>query len=174
MHLRVQSIDILNQLIEVSEQLSHEQFKESLEILFNNSVGKHLRDIVEFYDLMVAAEKSEFVNYDQRSHDKILESDKVLAIKKMLELIQALEKIDTNKKIKISASYSFDSEKGVTIDSTLYREMMYNIEHAIHHMAIIKIAIVNAYPHVNLPSYFGVARSTARYNKASEAITNSK
>jgi len=51
------------------------------------------------------------------------------------------------------------------MNSSYFRELQYNIEHAIHHMAIIKIAIGACFTEVELPANFGVAYSTVRYQK---------
>jgi hypothetical protein len=46
------------------------------------------------------------------------------------------------------------------------RELAYNIEHTIHHMAIIKQSIIEHFTYIDLPEYFGVASSTVRYASA--------
>jgi hypothetical protein len=52
------------------------------------------------------------------------------------------------------------------MNNTSYnRELVYNLEHAIHHMAIMKIAVDNAFPQVQMPENFGVAYSTIRYQQ---------
>jgi len=51
------------------------------------------------------------------------------------------------------------------IKTNALRELAYNIEHAIHHMAIIKIGINEVSPYILLPSAFGVASSTIRHLK---------
>ncbi|MBK7681685.1 MAG: hypothetical protein IPJ26_04015 [Bacteroidetes bacterium] len=61
--------------------------------------------------------------------------------------------------------YSIDNIVNDTVNSTYKRELAYNIEHAIHHMAIIKIAIENAYSDIVLDKAFGVAPSTIRFQR---------
>jgi hypothetical protein len=41
----------------------------------------------------------------------------------------------------------------------------YNIEHVVHHMALVKIGIHEVSPYVILPPDFGVAISTIKYHK---------
>ena len=38
-----------------------------------------------------------------------------------------------------------------------------NVEHAIHHMALIQVAVKNAFGHIELPPHFGVAYSTVQH-----------
>ena len=42
-------------------------------------------------------------------------------------------------------------------------ELVYNIEHAVHHMAIIRIAVQHEFPDLALDDEFGYATSTLKY-----------
>ena len=108
------------------------------------------------------------VDYDKRSHDKVLEENRVLAIEKMNSLSLEIMAISQDQPITMYANYSIDGNDPVTIDTTLFRELQYNIEHAVHHMAIIKIALLNAFSEVKIPESFGVAYSTIKYQRDSE------
>ena len=57
----------------------------------------------------------------------------------------------------------YDNSVVHRVESTLDRELIYNIEHAIHHMAMIKIGLKVLAPELHLPENFGVAPSTIRY-----------
>ena len=46
------------------------------------------------------------------------------------------------------------------VESTLERELVYNIEHAVHHMAMIKIGLRQIAPEILIDKNFGVAQST--------------
>lgn len=50
------------------------------------------------------------------------------------------------------------------IQSNYYRELLYNLEHCIHHQALIKVAVLQ-FENVLLNENFGVARSTIEYRK---------
>ena len=68
----------------------------------------------------------------------------------------------------MTASYSLEEYAPVEINTTLYRELQYNVEHAVHHMAIIKIALINNFGDVEIPASFGIAHSTIKYQRDSE------
>jgi hypothetical protein len=48
----------------------------------------------------------------------------------------------------------------VLIESTLARELLYNLEHAIHHMALIRVGLNLRFKYVLYQDNFGVAYST--------------
>ncbi|TAG65626.1 MAG: DinB family protein, partial [Runella slithyformis] len=50
--------------------------------------------------------------------------------------------------------------------TTLSRELVYIAEHAIHHLAILKIALRAHFPDIALPVHFGVAYSTVQYQNS--------
>lgn len=168
MQLQQISVDILKQLIGVSDQLQDDEFRQPLDILSKNSIGKHIRHIVEFYDLMMVGSQSGSVDYDKRSHDKVLEENRVLAIEKMNALMQEIASVSEDREITMTANYSLEAYEPIKIKTTLYREMQYNVEHAVHHMAIIKIALLNAFGEVEVPASFGIAHSTIKYQRDSE------
>lgn len=168
MQLQQISVDILKQLITVSDELHDEEFRQPLDILSKNSIGKHIRHIIEFYDLMMVGNTSGSVDYDKRSHDKVLEENRILAVEKMNALSQEIDSIAEDKAIIMTANYSLKEYDPLKIKTTLFRELQYNIEHAVHHMAIIKIALINNFPAVAIPVNFGIAHSTIKYQRDSE------
>ena len=168
MQLQQISIEILRQLIGVSEQLEDEEFRQPLDILSKNSIGKHIRHIIEFYDLMMVGNTSGAVDYDKRCHDKVLEENRVMAIEKMNSLVQEINSTTEDRPIAMTVNYSLDNYDPVEIKSTLYRELQFNVEHAVHHMAIIKIAFLNSFPHIDIPASFGIAHSTINYERDSK------
>ena len=165
MQLKEVSARILDQLIKVTGQLEDQAFRQPLKVLSDNTIGKHIRHIIEFYDLMILGINSGEVNYDQRSHDRVIEENRLLAIEKMNSLKLEIEKIASDSPLKLKANYSLNKEEPFEIITSYYRELQYNIEHAIHHMAIIKIAIISEFTDVQIPEGFGIAYSTIKYEK---------
>ena len=70
--------------------------------------------------------------------------------------------------MKLRVNYALASnEEGetMTINTSLHRELQYNIEHAVHHLAIIKIGIKSLEDSFKLDDNFGIAASTIRNKK---------
>jgi hypothetical protein len=167
MKLQDVSIEILSQLIEMTEQFSQEEYTRNLELLSANSVGRHLRHILEFYDLAVRAGSSGKLNYDKRNRDLLLENDPRAAVSKMKELILLMRIMNDDLVLKLEASYSPDARNDVKITTTFYRELLYNVEHAVHHMAIMAIAVKFEFRHIRLSENFGIAYSTIQHKQHS-------
>lgn len=168
MQLQKISVDILGQIVSVCKQLTDNEFRKPLNLLSKNSIGKHIRHIIEFYDLMLIGNESGAINYDKRSHDKVLEENRVLAIEKLNALGIEILTFKKDQPLQMSANYSIEEENPIAISTTLYRELQYNIEHAVHHMAIIKIALLNEFPKIEISKGFGIAYSTIKYQRDSE------
>jgi uncharacterized damage-inducible protein DinB len=155
------STDIIKQIINVTSQLDNEQFMQPLQVLSGNTYGKHVRHVIEFYNCLLAGHQSGVVNYDARAHNPLIETNKFLAIDELNAVLTAIIRLE-DKPMLLKTDYS-GTGNFQTNNTSYNRELVYNLEHAIHHMAIIKIAVQNCFPQVLLPENFGVAYSTVRY-----------
>ena len=163
MSINARAIDLLSQLSGVIIELSNDDFKKKVPVLSNSSVGQHVRHTLEFFLCMIDAKNEGTINYDERKHDKFIEEDKQLALSVTTSIIDFLEKHTENFPIKMFANYKLQHASNVIIDTNYQRELAYNIEHAIHHMALIKIGVREVAEDLMLPKYFGVASSTVRF-----------
>lgn len=156
---------LLAQLAEVIDQLSDEDFKQPIAILSGSSLGQHIRHTIEFFLCLMDGTSKGEINYDERRHDKFIETDRKLAISVIQSIDEFLAGKVDNHPMNLAANYEVEGDEVVRIPSSLYRELAYNIEHAIHHMALIKIGVRALGEHIVLPNHFGVASSTVRYQK---------
>ena len=158
---------ILDQLSDAVRQLSEAEFVKPSITLSGASIGQHLRHTLEFFICLEQGYKQGLINYDKRSHDKMIENDKEIA----LEVIQRIRSFVTDqtkdKTLMLEVGYDLSSNENVSVQTNYLRELTYNIEHAVHHMAIMKIGINEVAAHIKLPSDFGVAASTIRYREES-------
>ena len=160
---------ILN-LVEIKDLLSgltKKQYSNKLEILTNASVGQHVRHILEFYQCLLAGNDTKTVNYDSRQRDLKIETDLFIAKKTIDDIINALLDVKNDFPVSFTANYSFDNEdKSEIINSSFYRELAYNLEHSIHHQALIKVAITEMKLSRLVKETFGFAPSTIRNLKS--------
>lgn len=131
MELQRVSKEILDQLIFASKQLHNDRFCQSLTVLSGNTIGKHVRHIIEFFDLVILGRESGFVNYDKRNHDQVIETNSELAIEKMNSLKQEIDSVHSDFALTLKVNYSANESCQQTLKSSYFRELQYNIEHAI-------------------------------------------
>jgi uncharacterized damage-inducible protein DinB len=157
---------ILDQLADLVQQVDAADFAKASATLSNSTVGQHLRHTLEFFICFEQGYEQGVINYDKRQHDKLIESDKFIALATIKRIVGFVQNLRENKILKLEVSYDTHSNEFVTIDTNATRELVYNIEHAVHHMAIMKIGIREIAAYVKLPADFGVAASTVRYKEA--------
>ena len=158
----------LEALSSLVEQFTAEEYKQELELVYNATIGQHSRHILEFFKCLALGCQTGTVDYEDRERDLQLESDKVNALTVINEIENWIDRVDVEQKIIMQGRFSTrEDEIPTMVESTVERELIYNLEHMIHHMAIIKIAVCNYFPHINLTPGMGVAPSTLKYKRES-------
>lgn len=165
MNLQQASIKVLMQLLNVLEQIQTQDYTADIERL-EATVGQHTRHILEFYTCLINGLETGIVNYDHRKRDNRIETDKFFAIQKIKETISFMKDFQKNPALSLIISYDYSALDNVEIKTSFQRELAYNIEHTIHHLAIMKPTIVERCAYIILPEYFGIASSTVRYTRS--------
>jgi len=153
------SIQTLEQFKEVLSQLPKGCYDAPCTALSDASIGKHTRHIIELYTCLIDAYDGGDACYDSRKRDQRIEQEVDYALLQLTRIQQTLLK--PNKPLKVR--YELNGGE-VVLESNYHREVMYNLEHAIHHHALIKVGI-NHFTQLSLPESFGVAPSTMHHRK---------
>lgn len=156
--------NILSQLGDLVEQISGSDFVKPAETLSFSTIGQHLRHTLEFFICFEHGFNKGVVNYDKRAHDKLIETDRYLALTAIHRIRDFILRM-TDRPLQLEVGYDVEKEAFVTIETSASRELVYNIEHAVHHMAIMKIGIREIAPYITLAPDFGIAASTIRYKE---------
>lgn len=157
---------ILRQLYGVIQQLDSSDYCRPSAALSGSSIGQHVRHTLEFFFCFQRGLETGVVSYDKRAHDKTFETNKLIALEAIDKISLFVEGLDLNAFLRLEVGYSLKNDDSITLDTNASRELVYNIEHAIHHMAIMKIGILEVAPYVGIDHDFGVAASTVRYYEA--------
>ena len=150
------------QLSESLKQLTDAEYSQPSKILFNATIGQHVRHIIELFLCLEKGYDEGFVNYERRKRDYRIETDKNVAAGLLKDIFRRIER--ENRDIVLEAEDYGDVAEIVAIPSNYYRELAYNLEHTIHHMALIRVGI-NEVSAITLPDEFGVAYSTIKYRQ---------
>jgi hypothetical protein len=147
----------LNELIDLLDQITDSEYTNPCIELSNASIGEHTRHIIEMFLCLENQYHSGIVNYDKRERNIQIQTNTEFAIKSIETIKNNLDKSDK----KIELQQIIDGEE-IKIESNYFRELLYNLEHCIHHQALIKVAVLKN-DSISINSNFGVARSTIEY-----------
>lgn len=150
------------QLSESLRQLSDEEYRQPSSTLFNATIGQHIRHIIELFICLEQGYAEGTVNYEKRKRDYRIETDRDFAAALLKEIYTKLDK--PNIPMILEAEDYTDTMETEAIPTNYYRELAYNLEHTIHHMALVRVG-VNEVSNVQLPEEFGVAYSTIKYRQ---------
>jgi uncharacterized damage-inducible protein DinB len=159
---------ILTQLKHAVTEISESDFTKHSTSL-NSSVGQHLRHTLEFFICLQHGYDMSVVSYDKRAHSTTLESDKHIALHTIHEIQHFVSSHPQDKALTLEVGYMPDSDHCEKINTTFFRELTYNVEHAVHHMALMKIGLREVADYVKVPSDFGIAVSTLRHRNTATA-----
>lgn len=143
-------------------------YQTPLDILSGSTIGQHTRHIIEFYNCLIEQYNDHGtpeISYAKRRRDFQIESAPDYALQHVNQICDLLSELDPEKKCLLDCSEH--GQDNLMIPSTIGRELIYNIEHTIHHLAIVKIALKATTPSIVLPVHFGVAPSTLRHRQES-------
>jgi hypothetical protein len=154
------SAEALNSLADALQQLPEQSlYSNPCEALSNATIGQHTRHIIELYQCLIEGYPSGKINYDHRKRNQLYENNIPAAIEVIREIQKDLEQPD--KQVSI---FCGTDDNSVCIESNYYREVLYNLEHCIHHQALIKVALLSI-KSINIADGFGVAPSTLQYRQ---------
>lgn len=141
------------------QTLAEENYVRLSPLLGHSSIGQHIRHTIELAQSLLTGYATGEVNYDNRKRDVRIETDMTFAASVLKELLQ--QTALPNKSIHIVIT---DTSTGQTeaVISNYFRELAYNTEHTIHHMALIRVALREMQLEI-VNDQFGVAPSTVKY-----------
>lgn len=164
-HLVETANNTLEQLSHFLHQISVQQYCTPLPIFSESTVGMHVRHIIEFYQCLMKGVQQGEMDYDARERSLLQETNIAYALECIQNLFIDLSSIQGNKPIILMASQKSTHPK-LTIETNINRELLYVIEHTIHHLAIIKMGCMSAFPAIPFHKDFGVAYSTLKFRES--------
>jgi uncharacterized damage-inducible protein DinB len=163
--LQQTTVNTLQQLIDLLLQLDPGTYAQPLTLLSGSSLSGHVRHITEFYLCLFNGQLHGVVDYDARKRNPLLESDTLFAIQTLEGIIRYVQEVQQDQALQLKASY--DAGQSLLVPTTLYRELIYNLEHCIHHLATIRIGVSAVSNGYTIPQNFGVAPSTIQHRQSS-------
>lgn len=150
----LQQIQALQRLL---QQIQLDDYTRPCVMLGGSSIGQHVRHVAELLQCLQEGYEEGIVNYDNRKRDIRIETQVDFSKSILQQLISNIKQPDKGMSLTQLHCSSI-------IHTTYFRELHYNTEHAIHHMALIKVALRE----LNIDAVdenFGVANATFQFKK---------
>lgn len=163
--------NIAQQINSLLIQLDQTTFAQPLDIFNGSSLGQHFRHIIDFYDCLVSGSNSGRVDYAARKRQTGIETDPRLALNEFNAILNQVEQLNELNKVEVKADFPTNGQDvRPIVQSSVGRELMFASDHAIHHLALIKIGLQTAFPHLVIDKNIGVAPSTIKYQVESKGV----
>jgi|GEM_PF-376340 len=166
MQVKYAILQLFLQLEVMLEKLSDDEYNASIETLSGSSIGQHFRHVLECFQELGKGYHRGFVNYDLRKRDRNLETSRRFALRQMALIGDTLERPEKQLVLAMAAG----EDDGIDVPTSYYRELVHNLDHTVHHMALMRIG-VSAVSAIQLPEEFGVAYATIKY-RANNSFSN--
>jgi len=164
-------IETLNQGELLLSQMSDETYTRKLPAAFNASVGGHYRHCLDHFRSLLESAGVGDLNYDHRERGTLVENDRFAALNATRELLLGYEELDPSllmRSLLVTCKTSYAASGSQESPSTVGREIMYSVAHAVHHYALI--GIMAGLMGVPLPAGFGVAPSTIKHQAETQKV----
>lgn len=155
---------IISQMTDLLGKIAGETYAQPLQLFNGSSIGQHFRHIVDFYGCLSRGVADGRVDYAQRQRDPRIETEPNYAANVLREFFDKMNGMEETAMVEVVADFSSDfNESRPVVQSTVGREMMYAYDHAVHHLAMIKMGLKAAAPQVEVDKNLGVAPSTVKH-----------
>ncbi|MEQ8706651.1 MAG: DinB family protein [Phaeodactylibacter sp.] len=165
MNLSQAAAQILRQAERYLPHLTPRQYTEQPPLLQDSSIGQHTRHYIEFFECLIAQSQQPGgeIDYSKRQRSPEVETHPGQALKRIDHICDQLQQLEQARPLQLQCRDLQQTQVPFTVATNLERELVYNIEHTIHHLAIIKIGLAIVAPNLKLPEAFGTAPSTVAH-----------
>jgi len=152
---------LLDQITDSLAQIDNTDYTTPIEAFDGATLGQHTRHVVEHFQCLIKSQSSRHINYDNRERSLPLESDIEECISAMSEISKNIRSNDFE--IEIMQDFLKSASNVGTIRSSYLREVLYNMDHLVHHQALMKIGFLQLKPQMHMSKHFGYADATIKH-----------
>lgn len=155
---------IVTQITNLLDCVDTKAYKQPLNIFKGSTLGQHFRHILDFYQCLLNGLDQSLVDYSSRQRDPKAEIDPGYARQAFMNLAVSVDQLPESQTVMVRTDF-FNDEKNrrPIVQSSIGRELMFAYDHAVHHLAMIKIGIGVACPDLELDENLGMAPATVKY-----------
>lgn len=150
--------------------LDNQTYSKSLAVFKGSSVGQHFRHILDFYQCFFKGVNTGEIDYAKRIRDTKIEVDTASAERTFRKIALGIEDLQLSQTVNVHGDFSNEHFNNRSlVKSSIGRELMFLHDHAVHHLALIRIGIQLAFPQLDIDENLGVAPSTIKYRAGGKA-----
>lgn len=154
--------DSLKQVLLIIDQVLGFETQFNRSVYVDCRIGPHVRHITDHFQALQHGLPLSYIDYNQRHRESSIETQPEEAITLIQQLIAWLGTVvDMDAKLTVHSEISCEQFVSVECRSNLGRELLYLINHTIHHCAYMKKAL--EVDNLSLPSFIGLAPCTATF-----------
>ena len=153
----------INQITDLLRQIEPHEYRQPLPEFDGSTLGQHFRHILEFFICLERGLPSGTVDYASRERNLLFEDIPGIALAALESFSEDLERLQTSTEMVLKAE--FGGADRPCYQSTMGRELAFVYDHAIHHLAMIKIGLRCHFPHIQIDRDLGVSPSTIKARK---------
>lgn len=157
-------IETLKQGEALLQELNDADYVHRLPVAFNAAIGGHYRHCLDHFRSLLDAAAGGDLNYDRRERGTLVEQDRFAALNATRALSAGYAQLNPallERPLLVTCKTSYATSGSQASQSTLGREIMYSVAHAVHHYALI--GVMAGIIGIPLPAGFGVAPSTLQH-----------
>lgn len=154
---------LIDQMVSIIEVIPDSAYAQPLEVFNGSTLGKHFRHIYEFFSCLTEHPGCKEIDYASRKRDALIEIDKTHVSLKFNELKGMLSLLDESQSVSVFADFELPNGERPKVNTTIGRELMYAYDHAVHHLAIVKIGLKSLDSSLPIDEKMGVAASTIQH-----------
>jgi uncharacterized damage-inducible protein DinB len=158
------AVEVFQQGEALLEKIRDEDYARTVPVAFNASVGGHYRHCLDHFRALLDATAGGDLNYDHRERGTLVETDRFAALNATRELCAGFAKLDPavlDRSLAVTCKTCYSTSGSQASPSTIGREIMYSVAHAVHHYALI--GVMGGIMELKLPPSFGVSPSTLKH-----------
>lgn len=156
----------VSQILEAFDPLPSAQ----ADALYTDSMtGRHLRHVFDHFHALRAGLATGCIDYNVRHRDSVEEICRHAAIEKLEDLELWLMSAElNNREMTILSEVDCTQASTMRFDTNLDRELLYVLNHTIHHAAHIRLALQHR--GLTLPTHIGIAPCTASFQRQNASV----
>ena len=152
----------LTAVVELLERMSDHTYCWKPEGGVSGAIGAHVRHVLDHVNVLVERPRPQVVSYDYRARDTRIEHsrlDGIAALRLAIDRVSGLTTFQRDEMLTLEVMVEH-GQAPVAVTTSLARELVFALQHTIHHQAIIAILLQQV--GVTAPARFGYAPATPR------------